>query len=312
MRNFKAVASIAIAIAVTGCLQTGSDIEDFQPSITTSMAPKNPLNNMFNLAANVRRTRLSNMLPIVPSYNGNGNLLASWTPSPTGVKNNPTFVILHGGHGITPTDFEMASWLRNSMNANVLILDSYWSRGQSQNWATRTQFGVTMRVLDAIAAGKWLKDVHGTDPSNTYMIGGSQGGWTVLRAFTNDPFMIDNVKPLYKGGIALYPVCIADGSSWKPRLGPYYSPVSIFTGGLDDATPYTECSQDIFTSATEWTNYPEQTHGWDIANKGAGNEPEDGKCSYALNTFKRFAICRSNKTTEDMHKKIIRFIDKIR
>ena len=46
----------------------------------------------------------------------------------------PTVIIVHGGHGISPANVDMAVWLRKELKANVLILDSYWSRGRSENW----------------------------------------------------------------------------------------------------------------------------------------------------------------------------------
>ncbi len=304
-----ALVSLSI-IGLVGCLSQSSetDIDHFQPPITVTEPPTAPLGGSYNLYNNVRRTGLNWIVPLVPAYNGKGKLLASWNPSPAGVGNSPTFVVMHGGHGMVPADFEMAWWLNKTVKANVLLLDSFWSRGQSQNYITRSRYGANMRVLDAIAAGQWMKDVHGSNPATTFIIGGSQGGWTVLRAFTEDPWLIANVKPLYRGGVSLYPVCIADGSSYKPTLGPYYAPVIIFTGGADGATPASECHQPIFTAAKEWVNYPKQTHGWDIPTEGAGNPSVDGKCVSATNTFLRFPVCRSDATTEDMRRRIIKFV----
>ena len=33
----------------------------------------------------------------------------------------------------------MAVWLRKELKANVLILDSYWSRGRTENWLAWTE-----------------------------------------------------------------------------------------------------------------------------------------------------------------------------
>jgi dienelactone hydrolase len=306
-----ALTTTVAAVGLLGCLTQSieADIDHFQPPITVTEPPANPLNGTYSLANNVRRTGLAKIEPLIPAFNGKGMLLASWNPSPTGITSSPTFVIFHGGHGIVPTDFEMAWWLHKDVKANVLILDSFWSRGQSQNFITRSRYGANMRVLDAIAAGRWLKDKKGTQPTTTFMIGGSQGGWTVLRAFTNEPWLKEQVEPLYKGGVSLYPVCIADGSSYKPTLGPYFAPVIIFTGGSDAATPAAECARPIFTSAKEWVNYPGQTHSWDVSTHGAGNPTEDGKCFRALNTFLAFPVCRSNATTDDMRRRILGFVN---
>jgi dienelactone hydrolase len=121
-------------------------------------------------------------------------------------------VVVHGGHGLVPTNFATALWLRDALGANVMVLDSYWSRGREENWATWTAFGANMRALDAIAAARWLRDTAAVDPARIFLYGDSQGGWTVLRTFTDEPFLRSQVAGLYRGGIALYPNCVADGS----------------------------------------------------------------------------------------------------
>jgi hypothetical protein len=37
----------------------------------------------------------------------------------------------------------------------------------------------------------------------------------------------------------------------------------------------------------------------------------DGECGKALNIYNRFAVCRSNATTDDAHQKIKDFIQKL-
>ena len=146
-----------------GCVVTGIDLNHFQPLITVREAPARPITN-YSLRNNTTQVGLAPMLAQVPSFDGKGELIASWTPHRDGTRNRPTFVIVHGGHGLVPTNFANAMWLRDTFAANVLVLDSYWSRGHDENWATRTPFGANMRVLDLIAAGRWLRDVHGTRP----------------------------------------------------------------------------------------------------------------------------------------------------
>ncbi|NBQ86656.1 MAG: dienelactone hydrolase [Betaproteobacteria bacterium] len=248
------------------------------------------------------------MQPLVPAFNGPGKLLASWTPHKDGARNRPTFVVVHGGHGLVPTNFANAAWLRDTFHANVLVLDSYWSRGRNENWETRTRYGANMRVLDVMAAGRWLRDAHGTDPAKTFIWGDSQGGWTVLRAFTNDPFIKDRMQGLYRGGIAAYPNCFSLGTPEAPTLSPYFAPVIVFTGGKDSATPISECPSGVLRSAAEWIHYPDQTHGWDTANRGAAGVPVDGECGRAMNVYNKFPVCRSNSTTEDMRKRIQDFV----
>jgi dienelactone hydrolase len=299
-------------LALTGCASnalTASDINYFQPSIVNSVAPERPITN-FSLYNNTTKVGLNPMEAIIPSFNGQGNLIASWTPHPAGAKNKPTFVIVHGGHGLVPADFATAVWAQRDLGANVLVLDSYWSRGRNENWQTYNNFGANMRMLDSIAAGRWLQ-TQGVDKDKIFLMGGSQGGWTVMRTFTDEKFITENAKGIYRGGISLYPVCQSRGYRDDPTLGPYWGPVIVFTGGKDTATPIHQCPGNVFKRSKSWTHYPEATHGWDIANRGASNRSVDGECVKALNIYNQFPICRSDSTTFDMQNKIKKFVSEI-
>ena len=301
---------LGLLAAVGGCATTGIEVDYFQPPITTRDAPSQTTLR-YSLPNNTTRVGLRTMQAQIPAFNGKGDLIASWNPHPDGAGGRPTFVVIHGGHGVGPTNFANAVWLRNTFKANVLVLDSYWSRGRSENWATRTRFGANMRVLDLIAAGRWLRDAQGTDPAQTFVWGDSQGGWTVLRGFTQDPFIRERMAGLYRGGISAYPNCFSEGVPEAPTLSPYFAPVIIFTGGKDTATPISQCPRSVLTTAAKWIHYPDQTHGWDVANRGAGGEPVDGECGKALNVYNQFPVCRSNETTAAMRLQIQVFVEEL-
>ena len=176
---------------------------------------------------------LHEIVPIVPAFDGKGLLMASWTPSAD--RDAPTFVIAHGGGGIGGMLLSMAAHLLATLNANVLILDSIWSRGRTNNGgASVAQSGRTLssnvRMFDLASAGRWLA-TQGVNPQKTYAIGESQGGWGVLRAFTSDPTITALIKPHYAGAIALYPQCGVlepEVFVYHP-LGPYHSRVLLIT-----------------------------------------------------------------------------------
>jgi dienelactone hydrolase len=309
MKRFISILLPLMLTALGGCAGvpfSNADVEYFQPPIVTTKAPERPITN-FSLFNNTTKVNLAPMRPIVPTFNGKGNLLASWTPHPDGVKNRPTFVIVHGGHGLTPGDFATALWARKDLGANTLVLDSYWSRGRDENWVTYTPLGANARMLDAIATGRWLVS-QGVDPNQLFLMGGSQGGWAVLRTFTDEPFMREHAKGLYRAGFSLYPVCNSKGWKEDPTLGPYWGPVLVFTAGKDTATPPERCPTRVFKDATSWTHYPEATHGWDTSNRGAHTPSVDGECGKALNVYNRFAVCRSDSVTRDMHERIKGFV----
>jgi len=300
---------LILTAVLSGCAASAQfgprDVEHFQPPIVATAPPEKIL--VGRIEDYTRDRKLSNYLPLVPAFNAQGHLLASWNIHQQGVKNRPTFIIVHGGHGVTSGDVGAALWLQKELGANVLVLDSFWSRGRQENFASFNEYGVNMRALDAIAAARYVLS-QGADADSIYLMGGSQGGWTVLRTLTDEPFYNQYARPLFRAGVSLYPLCqTAHMNRYKPRLGPYIRPVIVFTGGQDDATPSSQCDRAIFTSSTTWIHYPDATHGWDIMLKGMYDEPpknRDGDCVRALNVYNRFKVCRSNAATEDMRSRI--------
>jgi dienelactone hydrolase len=301
-----------LALFLIGCASTQftvNDVDYFQPPIVSDKAPERPITN-YSVYNNTIKVNLAPMRAIIPTFNNKGNLIASWNPHPKGVKNRPTFVIVHGGHGLVTSDFASALWARDELGANTLVLDSFWSRGQEENWATYTRLSANARMLDSIAAARWL-NMQGVDKDKVFLMGGSQGGWTVLRTFTDEPFMQQNAKGLYRAGFSLYPVCNSKGWKTDPTLGPYWGPVLVFTGGKDTATDPSKCPTRVFKGAIEWIHYPDATHGWNAANRGAHTPSVDGECGKALNIYNHFAVCRSDAVTNDMHNKIKAFVQSI-
>ena len=297
------------------------NVEKFQPAIVTTQAPDLP--NGWNLKKWIKRTGLAEFTANVPTYNGKGNLISSWNPRPAHERfDRPTFIIVHGGHGLEFTSMDMGIQLIDKLNANVLILDSYWSRGKTENWTAWTEMGANMRMLDAIAAARFAKS-QGTDPKKTFLVGGSQGGWTVLRTFS-DHNLTGEVNSLFVGGVSLYPNCYAKESKWfgaapngardvdmAPPLGNYTAPVIAFTGSEDQATPLSQCNVDKVLKTTEkWINFPGATHAWDVPTEGPGNQSIDGKCTKALNRYNQFAICRSDEYTGITYHEMFAFVKK--
>jgi hypothetical protein len=295
------------------------NIDKFQPPIVNQTAPVQQ--HSWSIPDSVLAAKVASLTAIVPPYIGKGNLIASWNPRVGLVSERPTFIIMHGGHGLSPANFASAEWLIRELDANVLMLDSYWSRGKTENWLTWTQFGVNMRLLDAVAAARFTK-AQGADPQKTFLVGDSQGGWTVLRTFTAGHSLEQEVRTLYRGGISLYPNCYAkeswfgaapNGSTdaeFAPPLGPYAMPTIVFTGSIDKATPLNVCNIDkALKTAYAWHNYEGATHAWDAPFGGIGsNNPIDGKCAKAENIYNHFPVCRSNKYTDHMRQEIVKFV----
>jgi pimeloyl-ACP methyl ester carboxylesterase len=262
---------------------------------------------------------LGEIKPLIPAFDNQGLLMASWTrrtdPDAT------TFVIVHGGGGIGAMLLVMGEDLINTFNANILILDSIWSRGRKTNGGDSiSQSGRTLssnaRMFDLAAAGRWLAS-QGVNAKKTYAIGESQGGWGVLRAFTDDPGIVELIKPYYAGGVALYPVCEEPGTPHTEannfvfhRLGPYHSPVLLITGGRDTLTPISFCSTKTLKSATRWLHWEDVTHAFNIDTHGLFNPSVDGTCKSMTNGFGTHQFCYHKKRTHEMMDEIRQFTGK--
>ncbi len=260
--------------------------------------------------------------PLIPAFDGKGFLLASWTPSTK--PDAPTFVIAHGGGGIGSTDFILGADLRAMGDVNILILDSFWSRGRTTSAGDRTSNGgdsikasgktlsSNARMFDLVAAGRWLS-TQGVNPNKTYAIGMSQGGWGVLRAFTNDPMITELVKPLYAGGISLYPPCEETGTKHLSvpadayvyhKLGPYHSKVLLITGALDTLTPVSYCSDSTLKSVEKWLHWEDATHSFNESMGGAFKRTTDGTCQTMVNGFGTHQFCYNEKRVKQMLEEI--------
>ncbi len=156
-----AVMAICVASMTSHANEDVISVEKFQPAITVQFAPERP--NGWELERPMAAYGMNLFAANVTAYNGKGKLISSWSPQQGRVFEQPTVIIVHGGHGISPANVDMAVWLRKELKANVLILDSYWSRGKSENWLAWTEYGANMRVLDLIAAARFTQS-QGADP----------------------------------------------------------------------------------------------------------------------------------------------------
>ena len=237
----------------------------------------------------VIRYGLASHVPLIPDWSEkkSGKLLASWNPIKQDGK-YPTIVIQHGGvGGPGATDYGHARWFI-AQGFNILVLDSHWSRGFIANWrkidadvsehgAAFSTLGANTRARDAFAAARWLQEQPQVDASRIFLIGGSQGGWSVLRAFTDEKSITEKHGNLFRAGIAIYPACW----SWQqtpardrnnvpqtllPKLGPFYAPVFLITAELEppgSATDINSCDPNIAKWAFKHMRLANTTHAFD-------------------------------------------------
>jgi dienelactone hydrolase len=266
--------------------------------------------NEVNLNRSATFWGVGTVAPLIPGFDGKGLLLASWTPSAK--TDAPTFVIAHGGGGMDASLFVLGVDLRAMGDANILIVDSIWSRGRTTNGgdsinASGKTLSSNARMFDLVAAGRWLS-TQGVNPNKTYAIGLSQGGWGVLRAFTNDPMITELVKPYYAGGVSVVPMCEEPGTKHTEektftyhKLGPYHSKVLLITGDLDTLTPVSYCSDSTVKSVEKWLHWDDAGHGFfDPIFRSAFERAVDGTCETMVNGFGTHLFCYNEKRANQM------------
>ena len=122
--------TIAPDALVKGVTDDVIAIEKAQPPITVEFAPERP--HGWNIEGLLIKNGLNMFAANVPSFNGQGKLISSWNPRFGKVGERPTFIIIHGGHGVSPGNIDTAIWAVKTLDANVMVLDSYWSRGRDE------------------------------------------------------------------------------------------------------------------------------------------------------------------------------------
>lgn len=304
-------------------------------------------NRAFN--EQVVRFGLARHVPLIPDWSAaqSGKLLASWNPVQTPGP-HPALLIQHGGVGGPGSiDYGHARWFL-AQGFNVLVLDSFWSRGFIANWrkidapvsshqGSFSALGANTRARDAFAAARWLREQPQVDPARIFLMGGSQGGWSVLRAFTDESSITQTHKGLFRAGISIYPACWswqstpsrhAQGTTEaaRPRLGPFYAPVLMVTVELEPPGSQTDlhaCDPNLTKWVTQHVRLPHTTHAfddesppekpvnrcWYSANphwctSSGGRDPATGNCRGAPKPD----FCSDAEVTQELRQLMLKFI----
>lgn len=203
----------------------------------------------------------------------------------------PLIVMIHGGPtGTVETGFEPKNQFFATRGWAILDVDYRGSTGHGREYmkALRSNWGI-LDVEDAIGGAQHLADQGLADPERLVIMGGSAGGYTVLRALT--------IRPgFFRAGLCLYGISnlftlAADTHKFEARyldsmLGPLpdaaniyrerspiYSadklrdPIAIFQGADDKVVPPSQ-SEEIVASLRrrniphEYHLYEGEGHGW--------------------------------------------------
>ena len=215
--------------------------------------------------------------PTNPSYRGDGQ--------------PPALVMIHGGPtGQTSTGFESRNQFFATRGYAVLDVDYRGSTGHGRKYmdSLRGNWGVA-DVEDALSAGRYLIAKGRADGDRIAIMGGSAGGYTVLRTLTLHP-------GVFRAGICLYGISnlftlamdthkfeahyldsllgpLPEASALYRERSPIFSldelcdPLAIFQGADDKVVPL-EQAESIVESLRrrnvphEYHLYQGEGHGW--------------------------------------------------
>ena len=203
----------------------------------------------------------------------------------------PLIVMIHGGPtSAVETGFEAKNQYFASRGWSVLDLDYRGSTGHGREYmkALRSNWGV-LDVEDAIGGAQNLIDRGLADPNRLVIMGGSAGGYTVLRTLT--------IRPgFFRAGICLYGISnlfnlaadthkfeahyldsllgpLPDAANIYRERSPIYSidklidPIAIFQGTEDKVVPQTQAEEIVASLRRrniphEYHSYEGEGHGW--------------------------------------------------
>ncbi|MBV8148482.1 MAG: dienelactone hydrolase family protein [Candidatus Eremiobacteraeota bacterium] len=168
-----------------------------------------------------------------PAFKGN---LEATIYRPAGDKRYPAMVLLHGCFGIGRSTISWAKWFADN-GYEAIVVDSLGPR-HVESVCDGGYPSEQRRALDAYATLAFLQKRPEVDADRIGMIGWSHGGAAVLAA--DDAALAKQIPgKKFEAAIALYPDCEAMPSSGVS------APLLIFTGGRDDLTPPTLCSEGV-------------------------------------------------------------------
>ena len=208
----------------------------------------------------------------VTEFSGETVTLRAKLNKPDGDGPFPALVLLHGCDGLDAD----ADWNDNHPFLDqgydprpfldwgyvTLWIDSFGPRGHDNlcNEIDYNKVGPGLRALDAHAGKRLLADLPFVDARNIGVIGWSHGGWTVLKAVSNDSLHEPPRPDPFKAAVAFYPWCLSE----LRRLD---APLLILIGDADDWASSSRCEAMAVTDDAghhyELVVYPGATHGFE-------------------------------------------------
>lgn len=200
----------------------------------------------------------------------------------------PAVVLLHGCHGVSPSNHDWARWFRERGYV-ALVVDSWGARGIDDGCAAdKPDVPNTERFDDAMGALRFLQNEAGVDPRRIGAIGWSNGGVFAM-AVINGPSLerarargVMLPEPGYQASVAVYP-----GGCASLTREYVVKPLLLLIGDADDWTLPGTCRQMIEAmrsrgAPAEIVSYPGAYHYFDVEGQAkafladVGNENRPG------------------------------------
>ncbi len=198
----------------------------------------------------------------VTEFSGETTILTAELTKPDGDGPFAAVVLLHGCGG---TDLD-TTWhnytLLSSWGYVTLRIDSFGPRNISEVCTLEDRFvgSPAVRARDAHAGKDFLASLPYVDGDRIGVVGWSHGGWTVLKAVSNDAMNQPHRPKPFKAAVAFYPYC----DLVLRRLD---APLLVLIGDADSWTKASYCQSMTLEGETthdyELVVYPGATHAFD-------------------------------------------------
>ena len=196
---------------------------------------------------------------------GRTSVISAELEFPHGTSPVPAVVLLHGGSGVLPYQYNWARELRG-VGAATLVVDSFTGRGLRRIADNLETLNAASRVVDLYGALKLLVAHPGIRRDRIVFMGFSHGATAGLFATSRrfrTAFGLPDVD--YAAWLLFYPYC---NTRFIDELPLTARPIRIFHGTADDWTPLEPCRAFVTRAQpsgadVQLTEYQLAYHGFD-------------------------------------------------
>lgn len=226
----------------------------------------------------------------------------------------PAVVLMHGCHGVSPSNREWARWLQERGYV-ALVVDSWAPRGIVDGCTPGPELSNTARFDDAIGALRWLHARGYVDRARVGIMGWSNGGVFAMAA-VNGPSLerarlrgVELPEPGFRAAVGIYP-----GGCFSLVHERAVRPLLLLIGAADDWTLASECIELADRQRARGADvtivvYPGAVHYFDVKGQprvwlaDVENRNRPGNCCGATVGYDPAAAA-------DAHRRVAEFLER--